>query len=475
MNVTFSNFIESKESLVKKLVQKLSTDYDYVSVLCSDTENKSYDVSEKSTNISNSMWEERGFVVRVYNNNLYTEYSFNTLKEEDLEQLIREIKDEVENTPELLKKQVKISDYPLITEEKIEDEFYGEIVSHPKDISSQEIINRLNRIKEKGMILSKKLIDLRVRFEWAHVSKMFISNKKSLKQSYVWSQGYIIPIMKSEENIKYTFKAFSGLKGTELITEMLENISESVSHTEEILDTKRVNPGEYDIICTPDIAGLIAHEAFGHGVEMDMFVKERAKAVEYIDKPVASQIVNMHDGATSANHVSSYLFDDEGIMGKDTKIIEDGILKRGISDTLSALRLGETPTGNGKRQSYKRKAYSRMTNTFFSEGKDDLEDMIKSIEHGYLLLDEMSGMEDPKNWGIQCMVLSAREIKDGKLTDNFFSPIVLTGYVPDVLKNISMISKNIELTGSGACGKGYKEFVKVSAGGPYIKTKARLG
>ena len=87
----------------------------------------------------------------------------------------------------------------------------------------------------------------------------------------------------------------------------------------------------------------------------------------------------------------------------------------------------------------------------------------------------MSGMEDPKNWGIQCMILSAREIKNGKLTDNFYSPIVLTGYVPDVLKNISMISKNVELTGSGACGKGYKEFVKVSAGGPYIKTKARLG
>lgn len=475
MKVSFSKFLESKEPLVKKLVQLLSEDYDYVSVLSSDTENKSYDVSEKSTSISNSMWEERGFVVRVYNKNLYTEYSFNNLKDENLNQLVEEIKDEVENTPDLLKKQVNICDYPLITEEKIEDEFYGDIVSHPKEISSKEIINRLNRIKDKGMNLSKKLIDLRVRYEWAHVSKMFISSKKSLKQSYVWSQGYIIPIMKNEEKIKYTFKAFSGLKGSELITEMLENISDSVSHTEEILDTQRIKAGEYDIICTPEIAGLIAHEAFGHGVEMDMFVKERAKAVEYIDKPVASEIVNMHDGARSANHMSSYLFDDEGVIGKDTKIIEDGILKRGISDTLSALRLGETPTGNGKRQNYKRKAYSRMTNTFFSEGNDEFEDMIKSIDHGFLLLDEMSGMEDPKNWGIQCMILSAREIKDGKLTDNFFSPIVLTGYVPDVLKNISMISKNVELTGSGACGKGYKEFVKVSAGGPYIKTKARLG
>jgi TldD protein len=475
MKLVFSKFLKSKEKLAKKLVEELSKNFDYVSILCTDTENKSYDVSEKSTSISNSMWEERGFVVRVYNNYLYSEYSFNDLRTDNLEEMIEDIADEVKNTPEILKKQVKISNYPLINEEKIENEYYGEVITQPIEISSEEIINRLNRIKQKGMTLSNKLIDLRVRYEWAHVSKMFLSTNKSLKQTYLWSQGYTIPIMKSENNMKYTFKAFSGLKGIELINEMLENIADAVSHTEEILDTQRVKPGEYDIVCTPEIAGLIAHEAFGHGVEMDMFVKERAKAVEYIGKPVASEIVNMHDGAKSAEHVSSYLFDDEGIIGKDTKIIENGILKRGISDSLSALRLGEKPTGNGKRQNYKRKAYSRMTNTFFSEGKDTVEEMIKSIDHGFLLLDEMSGMEDPKNWGIQCMVLSAREIKNGKLTDNFYSPIVVTGYVPDVLKNISMISENIELSGSGACGKGYKELVKVSAGGPYIKTKARLG
>lgn len=475
MKVLFSKFLESKESLVKKMIQELSKEYDYVSILCTDTENKSYDVSEKSTTISNSMWEERGFVLRVYSDSHYVEYSFNELNENNFDKLMEDIKDEVENTPELLKNHIDIAKYPLINEEKISDIFLGEIESHPNEISSKDIVDRLKRIKEKGMTLSKKLIDLRVRYEWAHISKMFISNNKNLKQSYLWSQGYIIPVMKNDDNIKYTFKAFSGLKGTELITEMLENIGDAISHTDEILNTKRIKPGEYDIVCTPEIAGLIAHEAFGHGVEMDMFVKERAKAVEYIDKPVASEIVNMHDGAKSANHVSSYLFDDEGIIGQDTKIIENGILKRGISDTLSALRLGEKPTGNGKRQNYKRKAYSRMTNTFFSEGEDNFEDMIKSIEYGYLLLDEMSGMEDPKNWGIQCMVLSAREIKNGKLTDNLYSPIVFTGYVPDVLKNISMISQNIELSGSGACGKGYKEFVKVSAGGPYIKTKARLG
>ncbi len=84
-------------------------------------------------------------------------------------------------------------------------------------------------------------------------------------------------------------------------------------------------------------------------------------------------------------------------------------------------------------------------------------------------------MEDPKNWGIQCMVSFAREIKDGKLTGRIFSPIILTGYVPDLLKSISMVSDKVEVCGSGFCGKGYKEWVKVSDGGPYIKARIRQG
>jgi TldD protein len=241
------------------------------------------------------------------------------------------------------------------------------------------------------------------------------------------------------------------------------------------LDAKTAKPGEYDVICAPDITGLIAHEAFGHGVEMDMFVKGRAKGAEYIGKQIASTITTMHDGAAAATHVSSYLFDDEGTIGTNTTVIEDGILKNGISDLLSALKLGTTPTGNGKRQSFERKAYSRMTNTFFASGKDKYEDMVSSIKYGYQIEGLYSGMEDPKNWGIQCIALLGREIVDGKFTGNLISPVVMTGFVPELLQSISMISETVELEGGGYCGKGYKEYVKTANGGPYIKAKVRLG
>ena len=151
------------------------------------------------------------------------------------------------------------------------------------------------------------------------------------------------------------------------------------------------------------------------------------------------------------------------------------MLVAGLSDIASAAQLGTVPTGNGRRESYKRKAYSRMTNTFFERGHDKLEDMIKSVKHGYMLFETDNGMEDPKNWQIQCTAAYGIEIVDGKLTDHYVAPVVMSGFVPDLLKSISMVSDGFEVIGAGHCGKGYKELVRVSDGGPNLKVRVKLG
>ena len=141
-----------------------------------------------------------------------------------------------------------------------------------------------------------------------------------------------------------------------------------------------IEPGVYDVITDSSITGLIAHEAFGHGVEMDMFVKGRALGAEYIGKRVGSDLVTMHEGALCAEDVTSYAFDDEGIPAGDVTEIKNGILQTGICDALSALRLGVKPTGNGKRENFAHKVYTRMTNTVFDSGDSTLEEMIAGIK-----------------------------------------------------------------------------------------------
>jgi TldD protein len=131
-------------------------------------------------------------------------------------------------------------------------------------------------------------------------------------------------------------------------------------------------------------------------------------------------------------------------------------------------------SANGRRESWERKAYARMTNTYFAPGKSKPEELIASVEDGVYLRYPSNGMEDPQGWGIQCEGLWAQKIKKGKLTDEICSPVIMTGFVPDILQSISMVGNDLLISGSGYCGKGHKEWVKNTTGGPHLKFKARL-
>ena len=278
-----------------------------------------------------------------------------------------------------------------------------------------------------------------------------------------------------KENIKNVYECYAHNSIEKCMKDLEKNLDDLCETSIKLLDSTLIEPGVYDIITSPAITGLIAHEAFGHGVELDMFLKNRAKAKNYIDEYVASPLITMHDGASSCLSQASYFFDDDGVLAQDTVIIEKGILKRGISDLVSAMELKMEPTGNGRRQNPFHKSYSRMTNTFFEAGESKKNDMIKSIKHGYLLCQMDNGMEDPKNWNIQCTCAYAKEIVNGKFSGKIVAPVVMSGNVLDLLKSITAVSKEFEIHGSGHCGKGHKEWVPVSDGGPYLKARCKLG
>jgi len=241
-----------------------------------------------------------------------------------------------------------------------------------------------------------------------------------------------------------------------------------------IVGAPRLEPGHYDCVFSPEFAGIFAHEAFGHGTEADMFVKDRSRGRDYLGQPVASPIVNMFDAPDRTGETGGYFFDHEGQIATTTQIIEKGILVRAITDLNAARALGLPRTANGRRESFARKAYTRMSNTYFGPGDADLDEMLASIRHGYYLERPSNGMEDPKGWGIQLEGHMASEILDGRLTGRVFSPVIVTGYVPELLQSITLVGREVEITGLGMCGKGYKEWVKVTDGGPHLRLKARL-
>jgi len=467
--MSFSEFLNSRRQAAKALVGELKQHYEYVSLLGADIKARAIRVDRNTSGISSGRDTECGFVVKMNNGGAFFEYSLDDIAG-DIPALAARIVSAFELNEALTANvidPVHLSDEPLVKSFDRDNDF--------ENYTEQQLLDFCKQQNAALMAKSDMLLNAVVILSTLEVSKLFISANRELDQHYTWVNGNMICVYRENDKVVQSREGTYSTHIGEVMDKLPGLMDKLLDKAHHLTLAKPIVPGVYDVITDPSITGLIAHEAFGHGVEMDMFVKERALAKVYVGKYVASPICNMRDGAASAVSAGSYFFDDDGVLAGDTQIIRDGILVTGISDLASATQLGTAPTGNGRRESTRRKAYSRMTNTFFEKGSDKLEDMIASIDHGYIVFETNNGMEDPKNWGIQCVAEYGIEIVDGKLTDNYVSPVVMSGYVPDVLKSISMVSEDFRIIGSGSCAKGHKEWARVSDGGPALKVKVKLG
>ena len=466
----YASFLESRTEAARELVRRLSGRYEYVSLLGKLVTGKSIAVTTFQTHMSDTREKQCGFVVKLFTGKVYSEYSFDDITPETIDALEQKIIGNAAINPTLLE---RVCDLSAMADEPLKKDFRRPLEG--REFSTEECLERLGEIKNAMASVSDKVIQASASLSQYETSALFLTKNRELTQNYTWVGVSCMAVARSEKGMQNYYTPFASDSYEQSFAAALEGCRRVAQTAVDLLDATAIEPGYYEIITEPSITGLIAHEAFGHGVEMDMFVKNRAKSVHYLNKPVASPLVEMHDGAAACLSAGSYFFDDDGVLAHDTLIIKDGILQTGISDAVSALQLGTDPTGNGRRESTRRKAYTRMTNTFFAPRADKVEDMIASVKHGYLLAQTSNGMEDPKNWNIQCVCMYGREIKDGKFTGKLVAPVVMSGYVPDLLMSITMVSDSSTVIGSGHCGKGYKETVAVADGGPYLKGRCKLG
>ncbi|MGE5559430.1 MAG: TldD/PmbA family protein [Chloroflexota bacterium] len=343
----------------------------------------------------------------------------------------------------------------------------------PSRILLEEKLDLCRRARDRAANLDPRVVEAGGRYSERHVETLFVNRSRDLAQEIVTTSFGPYCVAADGNVVRQDGESNGGTGGYELAAISEEQWSDLGQRIPGLLRATPVEPGSYDVVVAPAVAGLIAHEAFGHGVETDMFLKGRARSREYVGKAVGSERVDLFDDPTYPGGFGTYAFDDEGQTAAKTQVLRQGVFVQGLTDLNAAMRLGLPRTANGRRQDVN-KAYARMTNTYFGAGSDRLEDMIASIDRGVYMGMAESGMEDPKDWGVQCVIAWGRVIEHGKLTDRYHTQIGLTGYVPGLLGSVSMVGGGIKLFGGG-CGKGHKEIISVGMGGPHIKMKARLG
>ncbi len=356
----------------------------------------------------------------------------------------------------------------------VSEDFVTPMEIDPQDLSTEDKLTRCREIHHMARTCSQKIVNVRLFYSEANETSVFRGPDTDRGQRVQRVALFLVVMVGGPDGERrFDFVAKTGTRGWEALSFTQEELEEVGQRAESLIGAERIPPGEYTIIAAPDVSGTICHESFGHGVETDMFLKGRARAADYIDQQVGSSLVDIYDDPSLPGAFGSYFFDDEGWVASPTQIVEQGIFRRGITDLYSAAKLGLDRTANGRRQDFSRKAYARMSNTFFGPGTTPVDELFAQVEDGIFLKKTSSGMEDPLGWGIQLTCPYGRRIKNGRLTDTIYAPITVSGYVPDVLQSITAVGDQWEVEGS-LCEKGHKEMVRVSSGGPHLLLKGTL-
>lgn len=234
------------------------------------------------------------------------------------------------------------------------------------------------------------------------------------------------------------------------------------------LEARPAPAGPMTVVLGSGWPGILLHEAVGHGLEGDFNRKGASAFSGRIGERVAAPGVTVVDDGTLANRRGSLNIDDEGNPTQCTTLIEDGILRGYIQDSLNARLMKQPLTGNGRRESYAHGVMPRMTNTYMLNGDKDPEEIIKSVKSGLYAVNFAGGQVDITSGKFVFAASEAYMIENGRIS----YPVkgaTLIGNGPDSLTRVSMIGNDMALdTGVGTCGK-EGQSVPVGVGQPTLR------
>ena len=236
------------------------------------------------------------------------------------------------------------------------------------------------------------------------------------------------------------------------------------------LESRPAPAGEMTVVLGPGWPGVLLHEAVGHGLEGDFNRKGSSAFSGRIGKRVAARGVTVLDDGTLPDRRGSLNIDDEGQATQRTVLIEDGILRGCLQDSLNARLTGVRSTGNARRESYAHLPIPRMTNTYMLAGDRSREEIVASIERGLYATNFGGGQVDITSGKFVFSANEAFWVEKGRI----LYPVkgaTIVGNGPDTLTRVTMIGNDLELdSGVGVCGKDGQS-VPVGVGQPTLRSE----
>ncbi len=265
----------------------------------------------------------------------------------------------------------------------------------------------------------------------------------------------------------------SARAGLEFLTEarLRALADEAVRRTLVLFEAVPGPVGELPLVLGPGSSGILLHEAIGHGMEADFARKRLTIYSDMIGKRIAPDFVTIVDDGTTESWRGSINVDDEGAPSERTVLVDRGVLRTFLHDRISARQLKATPTGSGRRESFRHIPIPRMRNTFMLAGPHGREEILRSVKRGIYAEHFTNGQVLIGAGDFTFYIKNGYLIEDGKLTRPI-KDVNIIGNGPEVLRRVAMVGPDEKLDlGSWTCGK-RGQSVPVGLGLPTVKVSA---
>lgn len=256
--------------------------------------------------------------------------------------------------------------------------------------------------------------------------------------------------------------------GSEMITENLsDEISEMViKGIDSRFEARRPKGGQMKVVMGAGASGILLHEAMGHAFEADFNRKGQSIFSDKLGMQVCPKGINVVDDGTLMNSRGACNYDDEGVPGQKTYMIEDGVLKSYLHDRISAAWYGVSPTGNGRRENFRYYPIPRMRATYMESGNADPESIIASVDKGIYVDEFSNGQVKIGEGDFTFFVKSGFLIENGRFTTPI-KDINIIGNGPQALADIEAVGNDLKIDNSTwTCGK--EQSAAVSCGMPSV-------
>jgi len=248
-------------------------------------------------------------------------------------------------------------------------------------------------------------------------------------------------------------------------------IQEAVDRTIFLLDAGKPPAGDMPVVLAAGPSAILLHEAIGHGMEADFNRKRTSIYADKMGARIANEHVTIVDDGTIPNSRGAVNIDDEGNPGQCTTLVEGGILRSYMHDEISAKHYGVSPTGSGRRQSFRHAPLPRMRATMMRSGPHAPEEIIKSVEHGLYCVSFQNGQVNIGAGDFSFYMRQGFLIENGRLTRPV-KDVNIIGNGPEALASIDMVGNDMKLDEGGwTCGK-EGQSVAVSQGMPTVRVSS---